>query len=78
MIPLKVIAETHHIAILVIHHQRRIETNDFSDDTGLSVTVPGYIDVTGCTMLLKHEQETQKTTLHITGQQVVEQVLTVI
>ncbi|MHB8599140.1 MAG: AAA family ATPase [Ktedonobacteraceae bacterium] len=76
MIPLKVIAEMHHIAILVIHHQRRTETSDFSDDTGLAVTVPGYIDVTGCTMLLKHEQETQKTTLHITGQQVVEKVVT--
>ncbi len=78
MIPLKVIAEMHHIAILIIHHSQRAETIDFSDEASFSSTIPGYIDVTDCTMLLKHEQETQKTTLHITGQQVAEKVVIVI
>ena len=77
MIPLKVIADMHHIAILVIHHLRRTETIDFADEAGFSGNVPGYIDITDCTMLLKHEPGTQETTLHVTGQQVAEKTLPV-
>jgi RecA-family ATPase len=78
MIPLKVIAEMHHIAILIIHHLRRTESIDFADEASFSSTIPGYIDVTDCTMLLKHEQETQKTTLYITGYHIAEKVLAMI
>lgn len=77
MIPLKVIAEMHHIAILIIHHLQRAETTDFAVETSFSSSIPGYIDVTDCTMSLKHEQETRKTTLHITGHHIAEKALNV-
>jgi AAA domain len=66
MIPLKVIAAMHDIAILVIHHLRQP-----NDDTGTIGTIPGYADFTDCTMLLKRVPGTQKATLHITGQHLV-------
>ena len=75
MIPLKVIAAMHHIAILVIHHLRQPNSTHFSDDTGTIGTMPGYADFADCTMLLKRVPGTQKTTLHITGQHLAENVL---
>lgn len=76
MIPLKVIAAMHHIAILVIHHLRQPNSTHFSDDTGTIGTMPGYADFADCTMLLKRVPGTQKTTLNITGQHLAENVLT--
>ncbi len=78
MIPLKVIADMHNVAILVIQHLHRTNNADFLDDAGFGGNSSSYIDVTSCTLSLKHEQDTQETTLLITGQHIAERVVTVI
>lgn len=78
MIPLKVIADMHNVAILVIQHLHRTNNADFLDDASFGGNGSGYIDVTSCTLLLKQEQDTQEATLHITGQHIAEKVVTVI
>ncbi|MEO8971202.1 MAG: AAA family ATPase [Ktedonobacteraceae bacterium] len=78
MIPLKVIADMHNVAILVIQHLRRTNNADFLDDADFAGSGSGYLDVTSCTLLLKQEQDTQVKTLHITGNHIAEKVVPVI
>ncbi|HVB24498.1 MAG TPA: AAA family ATPase [Ktedonobacteraceae bacterium] len=77
MIPLKVIADMHQIAILVIQHLEQAHTSNFAHDAGFVSKAVDYMDIVDCTLLLKQERDTPETTLHITGQHIAEKVVTV-
>lgn len=74
LFPLKIIAAMHSVAIIVIHHLRRVDSIDCADEAS---NVPGSIDMTDCTLLLKREQTTQEITLRITGKHMTEKILKV-
>lgn len=77
MIPLKVIADMHQIAILIIQHLEQAHTPNFAHDAGFASKAVDYMDIADCTLLLKQERDTPETTLHITGQHIAEKVVTV-
>ncbi len=72
MTPLKTIAEDNNIAILVIHHLRKMGAPDVMD------TISGTTGLTGatdCNMVLDRERGKDEAVLHITGRDVEEQEL---
>jgi len=73
MTPLKKIAEDNNVAILVIHHLRKMGAPDVMD------TISGTTGLTGatdCNMVLDRERGKSEATLHITGRDIEEQELT--
>ena len=77
MFPLKVIADMHQVAILVIQHLEPANTTDFAHDAGFASKATGSMDIADCTLLLKYDQETRETMLHVAGQQITEKTLSV-
>ena len=77
MIPLKVIANMHQIAILIIQHLEQANTFDFAHDGSFVNKAASYMDIADGMLLLTQERDTQETRLHITGQQRAEKVMTV-
>ena len=72
MTPLKTIAEDNNVAILVIHHLRKMGAPDVMD------TISGTTGLTGatdCNMVLDRERGKDEAVLHITGRDVEEQEL---
>ena len=72
MTPLKAIAEDNNVAILVIHHLRKMGAPDVMD------TISGTTGLTGatdCNMVLDRERGKDEAILHITGRDVEEQEL---
>ena len=72
MTPLKTIAEDNNVAILVIHHLRKMGAPDVMD------TISGTTGLTGatdCNMVLDRERGKDEAILHITGRDVEEQEL---
>ncbi len=72
MTPLKAIAEDNNVAILVIHHLRKMGAPDVMD------TISGTTGLTGatdCNMVLDRERGKDNAILHITGRDIEEQVL---
>ena len=70
MTPLKAIAEDNNVAILVIHHLRKMGAPDVMD------TISGTTGLTGatdCNMVLDRERGKDEAILHITGRDVEEQ-----
>lgn len=70
MIPLKVIADMHHVAILVILHLYKTLPADCSDE--LRDILRSTPEIASCMLLLKQEPPESKTILRLMGQNVAE------
>lgn len=73
MMPLKIMAQAHHVAILVVHHlYPKRGTTDSMDD----ISIPtGFAAVTDCNMVLQRERGYPHAKLHIVGRDMAEQTL---
>ena len=67
--PLKHLADTYHLAILVIHHLRKSSGQDILDQVTGSTGLTGAMDEI---LLLKRERERDEATLFITGRDIQE------
>ncbi|GCF11811.1 AAA family ATPase [Dictyobacter arantiisoli] len=70
--PLKQLADTHHLSMLVIHHLRKSSGQDILDQITGSTGLTGAMDEI---LLLKRERERDEATLFITGRDIQEQML---
>ena len=70
MIPLKVIADTHHVAILVILHLYKTTPTDCSGE--LRDIMRFTPEIASCMLLLQQEQHESETILRLMGQNVAE------
>ncbi len=71
--PLKRLAETYHVSILLVHHLRKNAADDLMDTISGSTGLTGATD---CNMVLERERGEKTALLHITGRDVEEQTLT--
>lgn len=71
MMPLKIMAQAHHVAILVVYHlYHKRGTTDSMDD----ISIPtGFAAVTDCNMVLQRERGYPYAKLQITGRDMTEQ-----
>ncbi len=70
--PLKQLADTYHLSILVIHHLRKASSRDVLDEITGSTGLAGAVDGI---LLLKRAREQDEATLFITGRDIQEQTL---
>ena len=70
--PLKRIADRHHVAVVVIHHDRKAESDDFVDSVSGSKGITGPADTV---LVLKRGRGQAEAELHITGRDVDERSL---
>jgi RecA-family ATPase len=66
ILPLQVLAETYHVAILLIHHLRKSGAGDPLDD----VRFASLAHAVDCSMLLQRERGQAQATLHVSGREV--------
>ncbi len=72
IVPLKQLAEQHHLSILLIHHLRKNGASDPMDEISGSTGLTGATD---CNMVLQRERGQNRASLHITGRDVEDQEL---
>jgi Bifunctional DNA primase/polymerase, N-terminal/AAA domain/Primase C terminal 1 (PriCT-1) len=65
--PLKRLAETYHVSILLVHHLRKNAADDLMDTISGSTGLTGATD---CNMVLERERGEKTALLHITGRDV--------
>lgn len=73
--PLKRLAETYHVSILLVHHLRKNAADDLMDTISGSTGLTGATD---CNMVLERERGEKTARLHITGRDVEEHTLTLL
>ncbi|HEX7735625.1 MAG TPA: bifunctional DNA primase/polymerase, partial [Ktedonobacteraceae bacterium] len=72
MSKLQVLANTHHLAVVVVHHLRKMGSDDVFDEVSGTLGLTGGADTT---IILKRARYEQEGTLAITGRDVEEQEL---
>ncbi len=75
MVPLRDLANRHHVTILLTHHLRKADSSDPFDEVSGSTGLTGAVDAT---IVLKRDRAKKEGTLHITGRDVEEQELAIL
>lgn len=65
--PLKRLADTHHLAVVLVHHLRKAEAPDILDEVTGSIGMVGTVDTI---LILKRERGQEQAILYVTGRDI--------